>query len=165
MKNNAGIKIGGTYSLVNYSKDYLKAFENSELYFFWDIIGNVYPGIQESHDYITKKYKKKLVNALALDIFHYIDNPWTHTLKGKRILIVSPFIESIKEKEYIRKEIYGVDLFPDCKFVYIKPPQTQGINKSKEYYIELAIFINKIEKIKDSFDIALCSVVDMVIWL
>lgn len=157
MKNNAGIKIGGTYSLARYSKDYLKAFENSELYFFWDIIGNVYPGIHESHDFITKKYKKKLVNALVLDIFHYIDNPWTHTLKGKRILIVSAFIESIKEKVPIRKEIYGVDLFPDCKFVYIKPPQTQGNNNSEEYYIELDKFVKEIEKLKDSFDIALCS--------
>jgi len=157
MKNNAGVKIGGTYSLANYSKDYLKAFENSELFFFWDIIGNVYPGICDSHDFITKKYKKTLVNALVLDVFHYIQNPWTHTLKGKRILIVSPFIESIKDKEHIRNEIYGVDLFPDCKFVYIKPPQTQGTNKSQEYYIELENFINEIEKIKDSFDIALCS--------
>lgn len=157
MKNNAGIKLGGTYSLAKYSKDYLKAFENSELYFFWDVLGNVYPGIKESHDYIMKKYKKKRVNALVLDIFHYIHNPWTHTLKGKRILIVSPFIESIKEKEHIRKEIYGVDLFPECKFVYIKPPQTQGSNKSEEYYIELHKFIKEIEKLKDSFDIALCS--------
>ena len=99
MKNNAGIQIRGTYSLGKYSKDYLKAFENCEIYCCWDNFGNVYPGIHESHDFVTKKFKKKtFVNALILDIFHYIHNPWTHALKGKRILIVSPFIDSIKKK-------------------------------------------------------------------
>ena len=65
--------------------------------------------------------------AFTLDIFHNIfNNPWTKAFKGKRILIVSPFIKSMQEKLNILPEIYGVDLFPECKFVFIKPPQTQG---------------------------------------
>ena len=123
-----------------------------------DNFGNVYPGIRESHDFVTKKFKKKtFLNALVLDIFHYIHNPWTHALKGKRMLIVSPFIDSIKKKINIREKIYGVDLFPECTIVFIKPPQTQGVNESDEYYIELEKFIKEVEKIKDTFDIALCS--------
>tara|TARA_B100000795_G_C22699592_1_gene399069 strand:- start:81 stop:1031 length:951 start_codon:yes stop_codon:yes gene_type:complete len=158
MKNNAGIQIRSTYSLSKYSQDYFKAFKNCDLFLKWDDYGNVYPGIKNSHDYVTNKFKnKESINALVLDIFHYIHNPWTHALKGKRILIVSPFIESIKTKEKIRKEIYGVDLFPDCTFVYIKPPQTQGKSESREYNIELDEFIKKVEEIKDTFDVALCS--------
>jgi hypothetical protein len=62
--------------------------------------------------------------ASAFDIFHYIyTQPWTWALRGKRILIVSPFQESIEEKLPIRAELYdGVDLFPDCTFVCVKPP-------------------------------------------
>lgn len=158
MKNNAGVKIGGTYSLTKYTIDYLDAFKNCELYFGWEKWGNVYKYIIDSHDFINIKYKKKqMLSSLALDIFHYIHNPWTHALKGKRILIISPFIESIKEKENIRKEIYGVDLFPECQFIYMKPPQTQGVIESKDYYIELEPFLDKIRKRKEEFDIALCS--------
>ena len=50
-----------------------------------------------------------------------------------------------------------MDLFPECTFVFIKPPQTQGVNESDEYYIELEKFIKEVEKKKDTFDIALCS--------
>ena len=158
MKNNAGILLSSPYALTKYTKEYLSAFENCDIYLGWGKWGNVYKYIVDSHNFIDKKFKNKTkISALSMDIFNYIHNPWTHCLKGKRILIVSPFVESIKEKVSIRKEIYGVDLFPDCTFVYLKPPQTQGLIRSKDYYIELFPFIKNLEKIKDDFDIALCS--------
>ena len=48
----------------------------------------------------------------------------------------------------IRKNIYGVDLFPECKFVFIKPPQTQGTNPSKVFHEELDDFNKKIEEME-----------------
>lgn len=158
MKNNAGIKITGSNGLSKYCMDYLKAFDNCEMFLGWAKWGNVYQYIIDSHNFMAKKYKQKdMVLALSMDIFHYIHNPWTHALKGKRLLIISPFIDSIREKEHIRKKIYGVDLFPNCTFVYLKPPQTQGTIESDEYYNELSKFYNKISIVKDDFDIALCS--------
>ncbi len=102
--------------------------------------------------------KKKLFWAFTLDIFHNIYNePWTRALRGKRLLIVSPFVKSMQEKLDILPEIYGIDLFPDCSFVFIKPPQTQGNVESEEFDIELQNFMDEVEEIKDEFDIALCS--------
>ena len=66
-------------------------------------------------------------------------------LKGKKILIISPFVESFKEKEKIREHIYGVDLFPDCEFIYLKPPQTQGQVDSLPFDHELIKLIKKEE--------------------
>ena len=158
MKNNAGILIGGSYPLAKYTVDYLKAFDNCDAYMGWGKWGNVYKYIVESHDFINSKYKRKnMFSALTMDIFNYIHNPWTRVLKGKRILIVSPFIESIKKKESIREKIYGVDLFPECTFVYAKPPQTQGQIRCKDYNLELEPFLEKLNSLKNSFDIALCS--------
>ncbi len=158
MKNNAGILIGGCYPLVKYTFDYLKAFDNCDMYMGWAKWGNVYKYIIQSHNFINRKYKKKeMFSSLTMDIFNYIHNPWTHTLKGKRILIISPFIESIKKKESIRDKIYGVDLFPDCTFVYAKPPQTQGQIRCEDYNLELEPFLKELDSLKDSFDIALCS--------
>lgn len=159
MKNNAGINCTSIKSCIDYSDEYLKAFNNCDIFLEWEKHGDVYKYISNSHDYITTKYKsKKALWAFTMDIFHYIYNePWTLALKGKRILVISPFIESMKEKLDIRKEIYGIDLFPECKFIFMKPPVTNGMNESEEFIEELNEVIKQIEEIKESFDIALVS--------
>ena len=159
MKNNAGIKLSNINSIVKYSQLYLQAFNKCDIYFEWDPWGDVYKYIKGSHDFININFKnKERLWAFTLDIFHNIyNNPWTQSLKGKRLLIVSPFKKSFEEKLPVLKEIYGVDLFPDCSFIFIKPPQTQGDCESKEFDKELDDFIHEVEKIKDDFDIALCS--------
>ena len=157
MKNNAGIKITSMESLHDYSNKYLDAFKKCEMYAVWESWGDVYKYISDSHDYITTTYNKDKIWAFSFDIYHYLHNPWTHALRGKRLLIISPFIDSIKLKIDNRKEIYGVDLFPECEFVFIKPPQTQGDEPSEEFNIELDKFKIELEKIKDTFDVALVS--------
>ena len=54
-------------------------------------------------------------------------------------------------------KIYNIDLFPNCSFVYLKPPQTNGTNESRDFKVELDEFSKEINKIKDQFDIALVS--------
>lgn len=98
--------------------------------------------------------------TFALDIFHYIhhEKAWTKSLRGKRILIISSFIESIREKVPIRKKLYdNVDLFPECSFVYAKPPQTQGGEPTRDFETELKDFYKRLDLLKDDYDVALCS--------
>ena len=158
MKNNAGIKMSNEQSFIHYSNSYLKAYENCDLYGGWNIIEHVY---SHSQDYINEWYlTKRMFCSFAFDIFHYIHsskNPWTLALKGKRILIISAFEESILEKLPNRDKIYGLELFPDCTFVTIKPPQTQGDEPSDEYYIEADRFFKRLDKLKNKYDIALVS--------
>lgn len=159
MKNNAGIKLTSSDSIVKYAKLYLQAFEYCDAYFEWEPWGDVYKYIASSHNFINMNFaKKQQFWAFTLDIFHNIyNNPWTKALKGKRILIISPFIKSMQEKLDILPEIYGVDLFPECEFVFIKPPQTQGDSESDEFDKELSKFMSEVVNIKEQFDIALCS--------
>ena len=160
MKNDAGIKITSVESILQYSNVYLNAFEKCELYSGWEPHGGVYRGIELSHQYIQNKYpEKRIFWAFALDIFHYIySEPWTQSLRGKRILVISPFEDSIREKLPIREKLYdGVDLFPDCSFTFLKPPQTQGEEPSEEFAIEYAKFVTKIKEHRDDYDVALVS--------
>ena len=159
MKNNAGIKLSDINSIVKYSQLYLEAFNKCDIYFEWEPWGDVYKYIKGSHDFININFKSKTrLWAFTLDIFHNIyNNPWTQSLKNKRLLIISPFKKSFEEKLPILKEIYGIDLFPGCSFIFIKPPQTQGDCESKEFDKELDDFMNEVDKIKDEFDVALCS--------
>ena len=159
MKNNAGINLPTTASAEAYASSYLEPFKQCDLFFDWEEYGNVYPVIKNSHDWIIRTHKdKQTLWAFTLDVFNYINsNPWTLALKGQRILIVSSFADTIEKQIQHREKIYGIDLFPDCSFVFIKPPQTQGQNDSRDWLIECLEFLNKINHIKDQFDIALCS--------
>jgi len=160
LKNNAGISITSMESLKKYCNYYLKAFGKCSLYSDWSPLGVVGKGIHESQDFINQRFNKNTVWAFTYDIYHNIfSNPWTHALKGKRILIISAFVDSYKQKydDGVLSKIYGVDLFPECELVFLKPPQTQGKNNSMDWSIELERFTQKIEEIKDTFDIALCS--------
>jgi hypothetical protein len=158
MKKHTGIQISNIQSMCNYSQRYMTAFHKCEKYFWWEPWGNVVRPIAQSFDFVTTNFQKPKFDAMALDIFHSIStNPWTLALRGKRVLIISPFADSFKEKVDIREKIYGIDLFPDCELSFIKPPQTQGANPSEEFDVELKRFVGELEKIKDTFDIALCS--------
>lgn len=158
MKRNAGIHLPDINTFLAYSRSYCQAFLNSEIYLDWEPWGPVYQAISKSHDFIVNKIQRDKVWAYTMDIFHFIHtNPWTHTLRGKRLLIISPFVYSIKEKIEIREKIYGIDLFPECKFVLLQPPQTQGTNPSRPFNIELENMVKFIDNIKDQFDIALVS--------
>jgi len=158
MKTNAGIMLPDVNRIMQYSQLYLKAFTNCDIYATWESHGGVYPHIQQSHDYITTTFVKPQIWAFTFDIFHYIYNtPWTHALQGKRILIISAFENSIQSKIATRENIYGIDLFPDCEIITIKPPQTQGAETSDDFLTELNRFTARLDAIKDTYDIALVS--------
>ena len=154
-KNNAGIVLKSLEDVRIYSKLYLESFKNSEMYCVWDKNGYVY---HKTHEVVLEKFQKDTIWAFTLDIYHYIHlEPWTLSLKGKKILIISSFVETIREKVKIREKIYNIDLFPECEFIFLKPPQTHGNNKSRVFHEELNDFIIEIKKIKNNFDVALVS--------
>lgn len=164
MKNNAGINITSNDSLINYSNLYFEAFKKSKHYFDWEIHGSVYKGIRDSHDYISNiiAKNKKPIWAFSLDIFHSIYTiPWTHSLRGKHLLIISAFKESIEEKinNNILDKIYGINLFPNCTFTIIKPPQTQGDNSSMDWKEEFDKFTQELNTVimNNNIDVALVS--------
>ena len=161
MKNNAGIRMSSIQSTIRYSDLYLAAFDNCEVFCGWEPQGNYIHHIAQSHEWMMSTYGsgRSVYWALALDIFHYIhDSPWTTALKGRRILIISPFEASFKEKLANRAAIYdGVDLFPECEFVFIKPPQTQANENSDEFDAELDRFYGRLDTIRDTYDVALVS--------
>jgi len=158
MKNNAGIKITNVQSLINYSLRYLESFHSCDMFFDWEPWGNVASSIIDSINFVHGNFNKNRCWAFSLDIFNYIHvRPWTFALKNKRILIISAFAKSISEKITCRDKIYGIDLFPGCEIICMKPPQTQANNPSREFDIELTQFVDKIKTISDKFDIALVS--------
>ena len=148
---------------------YLQAFEYSDAYFEWEPWGDVYRYIPSSHNFINMNFgHKKQFWAFTLDIFHNIFiNPWTQALKGKRILIVSPFIKSMKEKindlsayhsyEWSQKERFGhkdpkVSEFNSYGFdIDPKPlrPLVKTHNETGQKCLTIGRHINKIPGMSD----------------
>ena len=160
MKKNAGVKITTVESALKYAKLYAQVFSQCELYTDWPSWGAVGQALGNSQLYWENKYHKPTLWAFVYDIYHNIfGQPWTHALKGKRVLIISAFVESYKKKVEagVLDKIYGIDLFPECELLFLKPPQTQGANSSEEFDVELERFAKRIEAIKEQFDVALCS--------
>jgi len=160
MKRNAGVRLSTIDSIVKYSNMYLRAFENCDIYGGWEAWGHYMPHILHSHNFITNTFSsKQMFWVFAMDIYHYIYNrPFTTALRGRRILIVSPFEKSIRSKLEFRSKLYdGVDLFPDCSFVFIKPPITNGDNSSDEFDVELTRFYTRLDEIRGKYDVALLS--------
>ena len=159
MKKHSGIKFTDMDSIKLYASDYLRSFKNCEIYSGWEPWGNVYKTIQNSHDFIVDTFKTRdIIGAFCYDIFNYIHTkPWTHSLKGKRILIISAFAETMNKQLPHLSKIYGIDLFPDCELLFMKPPQTQGSEKSEMYKIEINKFNKKLLGLIDAFDVALVS--------
>jgi len=160
MKRNAGIRLSSIDSIVKYSNMYLRAFENCDIYGGWEGWGHYMPHISHSHNFITTSFPtKRIFWVFAMDIYHYIySRPFTTALRGRRILIISPFENSIRTKLSLRNRIYdGVDLFPDCSFLFIKPPLTNGDNPCDEFDVELERFYVRLNEVKGKYDVALLS--------
>ena len=160
MKNNAGICIRSLQNLHSFEELYLSAFQHCEIYAGWEPHGDYIQHITQSQKYLQKlHYSKKCIWTHCFDIFHYIySQPWTWALRGKRILIVSPFVETIKEQLPIRKHLYhGFDLFPECDFVFVKPPQTQADENAREFDLEICDLRKDIDNVLQDFDVALLS--------
>lgn len=160
MKRNAGIQLSNLDSIIKYSNMYLRAFENCEIYGGWESWGHYMPHIAQSHQFIKNNFSSKQIFwVFAMDVYHYIySRPFTTALKGKRILIISPFEDSIRAKLDIRSQLYdGVDLFPNCSFLFITPPVTNGDNISDEFDIELTRFYGRLNGLRGKYDVALLS--------
>lgn len=163
MKSNAGVSLPTPQIVQQYARDYIRAFANCELYTGWEIQGNVYAGIAESQTVLRKAlgHQRQMIWANALNIFNYIfSEPWTQSLKGKRLLIVSAFAETMEKQVRggnMRKAYDGVDLFPDCTFTFIKPPMGMADSHVQDYVTEMALFRKRLDKLRDKYDVALVS--------
>lgn len=86
----------------------------------------------------------------------FVERPWTRILKGKKVLVIHPFEETIKTQYAKRKFLFdNKDILPDFELKTLKAVQTIANTKSefKDWFEALQWMENKINKI--DFDIAI----------
>jgi hypothetical protein len=83
--------------------------------------------------------------------------PWANSLNDKRVLVISPFTESIVKQHEIIDKVFPNSNYPKFVLTTIKAPQTLGFeSKAKPSWFEN---LNQIKQLmlKEDFDIALVS--------
>lgn len=116
-------------------------------------------GYQAMEDYFIKEYMSKntiLAEFRCLEPW-YDGQPWTRALKGKKVLVIHPFAETINKQMLCRDRIFpGTEILPDCKVMTLKAVQTvagQVDDRFTTWFDALDYMYN--EAMNFDFDIAL----------
>ncbi len=143
---NAGFY--GSSDFLSYAKYYKSACDSCDLHAYWN-----YPGFIEMEDFLVPEHKE-LIDVSALESFRF-DNPWTEKLKGKKILIINPFKETIDNQLKVKDKIWqNKNVLPDAEYITYKSVQSiGGQGPDKDWYESFDKMCSDIFNI--DFDIAL----------
>ena len=87
---------------------------------------------------------------------YFVERPWTRILKGKKVLVVHPYSDTI-QKQYARREkLYdNPDILPEFELITLKAVQSSAYNKVpyNDWFEALKYMEDEIKKI--DFDICL----------
>lgn len=148
IKELSGVFPNDSNSIVEFCEVYAEAITDIDVLAVW--------GVTAEKD-IYKKYcpTAKLMNIMSLEPFFY-ENPWSSALKGKKLLVVNLFTETIKKQLSNKDKLFeDAEVLPDFKEVsYIKTVQTYGGSDEYESWLE-ALKSMCIEIEKADFDVAI----------
>lgn len=146
---------------------------------YLEVYSGVYPPTEKTSINFSKRYLQDipLIDALGSFQYHekfmplksdlinlhletlypfFVDSPWTRALKGKKILVVHPFDETIQVQYKKRKQLFkNQEVLPDFELITLKAVQSAaGIKPSyKDWFEALKYMENQISAI--DFDICI----------
>ena len=116
--------------------------------------------VQPFEDYYLKTYGSKNIKLsylLDLEPWSAPYNPWSSKLKGKKVLVIHPFSETIK-KQYARREYIfpQTDILPEFELKILKAVQTVAGEKDDRFetWFDALEWMYQ-EAMKIDFDIAI----------
>ena len=103
------------------------------------------------------KFKKNVhITHLPFIEPYYSQIPWTRALKGKTVLVIHPFVDSISYQYENRPKLFkDPNILPEFNLKLLKPPQTNAGNfeRNDNWFDNLNNL--KLEALDINFDIAL----------
>ncbi len=118
-----------------------------------DLLGSWLPDEKSFNRYMNSNSK---VQLSLLDPY-WAKQSWTKALKGKKVLVIHPFTETIKQQYKRRELLFENDLLPDFELKCIKAVQSIGGIKTEfnDWFEALEYMKNQIDK--TDYDICLIS--------
>ncbi len=165
LRNNAGINVTNAGDLLQYALMTQEAYKTATMHAIWrnDGVSVHYGGAQE---YIRKQCPGAIpeIYAPALEPHYFLERGYEHTwpaaLRGKRILIVSPFVDSIRaqvDSGNLQKIFKCPQYFEECSFVFVKAPLTLAGNHQGRPWTHWFDKLKADVEAAGNFDVALLS--------
>lgn len=120
LHSNAGVFPKNVETYDKFCGVYFQAVKQCNMLVSWDIAG-------EAEIFSRYCQNATLVTLDSLDPF-YSPHPWTSALKGKRVLVVSPFVASIA-KQYAKREALwdNAEMLPAFDLLTLRAPLSAGL--------------------------------------
>lgn len=159
--NNAGFFPNDLLMGEKYSQTILNCCGEMDVHGMWPLY---------MEDYFITRYEtnSKLIHYVYLEPWSLGRNdagvlPWSHALKGKKVLVIHPFAETIKMQYRDKRErifekhcFAGDDILPEFELKTLKAVQTIAGNRDKRFdtwFDALSWMVEECKKI--DFDIAI----------
>jgi hypothetical protein len=156
LERNAGIYTKDEESLRAYTSQLIQSYDHCTVIAEWEKRGGVYSFHGLGQELITRRTPHiPKIDALALEPYYY-DDSWMSALRGKRILIIHPFVQTIqKQIKHISELFPKREWFQDCTFVCLSPPVTlAGNHRGKDWREHYGSFLETLNQTEE-FDVAL----------
>jgi hypothetical protein len=164
LENNAGIHTTSYESLKEYAVSLLRAYEACSFIAEWPTEGKVFQITGAGQDFIARRTPSiPKGSALSLEPYYLDpsqqDNSWLSAVRGKRVLILHPFVRTFQKQLAHLSELYpGRSWLEECEIRFLCPPLTLAGNHQnkdwKEHYTACLTMIRQ-EYQERPFDIAL----------
>ncbi|WP_282124750.1 hypothetical protein [Algibacter mikhailovii] len=168
------------HKIVDYITDYTHTPWWDESHFqTMSVYSGIFPPCEDTSERFSKRYLQDIPMIDLLGSFQYhekfmplrddvskvhletlypffVENPWTNALKGKKVLVVHPFDNSIRSQYNNRKHIFeNKDVLPEFELITLKAVQSVAGTKVpfKDWFEALKYMENKISSI--DFDICI----------
>ncbi|MDU5109593.1 MAG: hypothetical protein E6248_04045 [Clostridium sp.] len=148
IKQLSGVFPNDSNSIAEFCEVYTEAISDIDVLAVWGVAA-------ERNIYKKHCPSAKLMNIMSLEPFFY-KNPWSAALRGKKLLIVNLFTETIKKQLINKDKLFeDAEVLPDFKEVsYFKTVQSYGGSDEYESWLEaLKSMCSEIKKI--DFDVAI----------
>jgi len=146
MKQNAGFFPTTDKQLTFYAKHFVKEAKKT------DILG--ISGIH-MESYMYQRYFQH-ANVIPYEAFEPLRGDWIQSLKGKRVLVVSPFADDIQRQYKQRHALFPTGVLPEFTLITVNAVQTIAEATDDRYDTWFdALDAMKVEVMKHDFDVAL----------
>ena len=178
------VAIHNQSSIISQWKDYITGYcgtpwWNEEHFQTMSLWSGIFPPCQDTAERFSQRYMediplidmlachqytechmplRKDIQRVQLETLYpfFLERPWTRILKGKKVLVIHPFEESIKHQYARRKELFSDEnILPEFELITMKAVQTiaDSTSEFKDWFEALAYMEHQIDKI--DFDIAI----------
>lgn len=138
-------------TLVRFSSEVLEYLRDVDVLAVWNCFRHTkyYTSkVQILEEYADSRIKLTDTDVITTGMF--AKNSWTKQLKGKKVLVISPFSETIKSQYEKRKLLFkDREILPDFDLKVIKAPQGIGENNLLEEY---GTWFDALKSMEDEMD-------------